>query len=207
MAILWLSFMPISVVILFGLSVLNNNLKSAYENSLLPMMELGLALDKMHSIREHMLLGAAAENPGEMRIHFNKIVELDSVVDRHILYESSSIMKEDERKAVNDFLEAWISYKKARANAVRYVESTGNHDAMWATLKTGTGQKFNIARNSAIKLMEIQVREIKNEFKTISNLYTSVKVINYIVFILWVLAIIWAVSATIYVIFNIKSDN
>ncbi len=204
LAFIWLLIIPICLAIYFAFSIASDNLKSAYENNLVPMLELGLALDEMHTIREEILLGDAVDGIDKASIHYNKIKQLDASIDKHLQYELVSEMREYEKKALGAFILSWADYKQTRDKTIAFVKSQDKNKQVWDLLKSDRRMKFEKAKNSIIDLIKLQKEEATKEFRVVQKLYSSVKVINYILLVLLSLILVWAVIVTGYMISKIN---
>ena len=203
-AFIWLVMLSICLAIYFAVSIVRDNLKSAYENNLVPMLELGLALDEMHTIREEILLGDAEDNIDNALIHYNRIKQLDASVDAHLQYEFLSEMREHEKSALGAFIFSWDNYKRTRNQSIELGKSRWKSKPVWGQLKSKKRAGFEKAKNSMIYLIKLQKEDAAKEFMVIHKLYEVVKMINYILMLVISLILVKAAIVTGYMIYKIK---
>lgn len=170
----WIAMLTVSVILLAGIAVALNGMRAIYNDKIVPMMEMGLALDNINSIRQHMLIALGESDPKQKEEHLNRIKRLDTSVDAHLKYELDSINSAEEQEAVNEFQGAWNQYLETRKRMERLIRD-GETKKAWALVQSDSGPQFRAARDKLLDLIAFQQQATKKEYETISHIFASAR--------------------------------
>lgn len=195
--LVWISLLTTSVILLAGIAVALNGMRVLYNDKIIPMLEMGLALDNINSIRQHLIIASGESDPKQKEEHLNRIKQLDASVDAHLKYELDSIDSVEEQQAFDEFQGAWNQYREARKRVEHLVRSGENKKA-WALVHSDTRPKFQAARDNLLDLITFQQLAAKKEYETIMLVYASARTI---VIVLIVVGVLLLISAGVLVIY------
>ncbi len=158
---------------MYGLDQTNNSFKEVYEDRAVPLVDLGLILDRMQQERLAAVTSVYGRNAEIVNEQKKLIQQLDNeIVNIWQKYMTTKLTIE-EVKLVEDFKQQWKLFVDSH-NRTMILAQAGNYDAAIASMNNDTKFRFEPLYKTILKLLELQRTVIAVEYSTAEERYQDI---------------------------------
>jgi methyl-accepting chemotaxis protein len=184
-----------------GVSDVNGHLDAMYEDRLVPITDLGEAVENLYKIRLAVIDHLLTTDRIKMTELEGQIAEYDNVVNERIKKYAATSQVQEEKDWLNKFDAALKSYRAARENVLTQ-NKEGKNEAAWALAKGDAGQRFIASAEALEKLVDVNVREAHDEEEAAEEAVGQTTMLQTV---LLILAVIIGLSIAAYLARSISS--
>ncbi len=167
-----LAFMAvIGISSVVGLSKSSHGLQSIYENNTVPLVQLGEVLDGLYHARALVITGMGADGSTAADVQFNQISKANEVLNKTWGAYKLAQVANGAKAQASTFDQAWLAYVESDAKVVTLARS-GDYEAASSHMKTESAQRFDTARATLLKLMQLEKDHAKSSFEASSTAAT-----------------------------------
>lgn len=158
---------------MYGLDQTNNSFKEVYEDRAVPLVDLGLILDRMQQERLAAVTSVYGRNAEIVNAQIKLIQQLDNeIVNIWQKYMATKLTIE-EVKLVEDFKQQWKLFLDSH-NRTMILAQAGNYDAAIASMNSDTKFRFEQLYKTILKLLDLQHTIIAAEYSIAEERYQDI---------------------------------
>lgn len=177
LSVLSMLLLAVGIIGIMGMGQAKDGLQTVYEDRTIPLMDLGLVIDKINLIRTNAVVATSTSSLTDIEDMIARTAQRDREINQLWAKFTATTLTSEEKAIAESFDAVWKEYRESRDRTLSLARA-GNQAGARENAMRDAGPKFNKAHDDMFALIELQGKVAGEEYQNAVSTYNTVRAVS-----------------------------